>query len=38
MRGADLTGANLRDAWNLTKEQIDSALTDGKTRLPAPLR
>ncbi len=34
LRGADLRGANLMNARGLTREQIDSSLTDGDTRLP----
>ncbi|WP_237285783.1 pentapeptide repeat-containing protein [Streptomyces niveus] len=42
LSGADLSGADLRDtdlsgAVNLTKDQVDSARVDGKTRLPASL-
>ncbi|MGW6310148.1 pentapeptide repeat-containing protein [Streptomyces niveus] len=34
---ASLRGANLTGAENLTRMQVDSARTDGKTRLPAGL-
>lgn len=41
LRRADLRGADLRGALCLTKEQLDTALTDGTTKLPnlpAPCR
>ncbi|MGY3676455.1 pentapeptide repeat-containing protein [Streptomyces sp. TE33382] len=37
LHGADLSGADLRDA-GLTMEQIDSAVTDSDTKLPASSR
>ncbi|MCX4971092.1 pentapeptide repeat-containing protein [Streptomyces sp. NBC_00654] len=38
LRGADLTDADLTDALNLTWEQVESAITDEDTELPASLR
>jgi uncharacterized protein YjbI with pentapeptide repeats len=38
LQGADLQGANLSDVTNLTQKQIDSAITDARTVLPAGLR
>ena len=38
LQGAELQGANLSDATNLTKTQIDSAITDDATVLPSGLR
>lgn len=35
---ADLSGANLSRVKDLTREQVDSALTDSDTQLPASLR
>ena len=35
--GADLQGANLQDAKALTKEQLDPACGDDKTKLPVGL-
>ncbi|MFD6994118.1 hypothetical protein [Streptomyces sp. NPDC059943] len=35
--GADLRNTDLSGAVNLTKDQVDSARVDGKTRLPASL-
>ncbi|MFE3252105.1 pentapeptide repeat-containing protein [Streptomyces sp. NPDC059209] len=37
LSGANLAGADLRGARHLTKEQLNSARVDGKTRLPASL-
>lgn len=37
LRGADLRGANLSGASGLTQEQLDTAITDTKTRLDPPL-
>ena len=34
LSGTNLSGANLRHAVGLTKEQIESAVTDEKTQLP----
>jgi len=38
LQGADLQGANLSEVTNLTQKQIDSAITDSNTVLPAGLR
>lgn len=38
LQGADLQGANLSDVTNLTQKQIDSAITNDTTVLPAGLR
>jgi uncharacterized protein YjbI with pentapeptide repeats len=38
LHGADLQGANLSEVTNLTQKQIDSAITDTATILPAGLR
>lgn len=38
LEGADLQGANLSEVTNLTQTQIDSAITDSRTVLPAGLR
>jgi uncharacterized protein YjbI with pentapeptide repeats len=38
LRGADLRGADLRDAVFLIQSQVDSAVGDATTRLPAALR
>jgi uncharacterized protein YjbI with pentapeptide repeats len=38
LRRADLRGADLRDARGLTRAQVDTATTDGGTRLPLGLR
>jgi len=38
LQGADLQGANLTDVTNLTQRQIDSAITNETTVLPAGLR
>jgi uncharacterized protein YjbI with pentapeptide repeats len=38
LQGADLQGANFTDATNLTQKQIDSAITNSTTVLPAGLR
>jgi len=38
LQGTDLQGANLSDVTNLTQVQIDSAITDDSTVLPAGLR
>ena len=38
LTGADLTGVDLREAKNLTQEQIDSAITDEDTKLPDDLK
>jgi uncharacterized protein YjbI with pentapeptide repeats len=38
LHGADLQGANLSDVTNLTQKQIDSAITNDSTVLPAGLR
>ena len=35
--GADLRGANLRAVWNLTQEQLRSAISDETTELPDDL-
>lgn len=37
LEGTILRGADLRDARNLTKQQIESAVIDNKTLLPAGL-
>jgi hypothetical protein len=37
LRGADLRGTNLEGARGLTRTQIESAVTDGTTRLPGSL-
>jgi hypothetical protein len=37
MRGARLEGADLREAIGLTKEQVQSAIVDEHTTLPASL-
>lgn len=37
LRGADLRGADLSDALFVTRFQIDAAIGDGRTRLPASL-
>jgi uncharacterized protein YjbI with pentapeptide repeats len=37
LAGAHLEGANLADVTNLTQQQIDSAVTDERTVLPAGL-
>ena len=37
LEGTILKGADLRDARNLTKQQIESAIIDAKTLLPAGL-
>ncbi|MEV6080684.1 pentapeptide repeat-containing protein [Streptomyces sp. NPDC052069] len=36
--GADLRGVDLSGAFDLTREQVEAAVTDGDTRLPAALR
>jgi len=38
LQGADLQGANLSDVTNLTQTQLDSAITNHTTVLPAGLR
>ena len=38
LQGAELRGANLAEVTNLTQKQVDSAITDGSTILPAGLR
>ncbi len=38
LQGTELQGANLAEATNLTQEQINSAITDEKTVLPAKLK
>lgn len=38
LRGANLEGANLSDVTNLTQKQVDSAITNDATILPAGLR
>ena len=38
LQGANLQGANLSEVTNLTQKQIDSAITDSSTVLPAGLR
>ena len=38
LRGADLSGADLRETEGLTQEQIDAAMGDQKTQLPAHLK
>jgi uncharacterized protein YjbI with pentapeptide repeats len=38
LQGADLQGANLTDVTNLTQKQIDSAIINDTTVLPAGLR
>jgi uncharacterized protein YjbI with pentapeptide repeats len=38
LQGADLQGANLSDVTNLTQTQVDSAITNATTILPAGLR
>jgi uncharacterized protein YjbI with pentapeptide repeats len=38
LQDADLQGANLSDVTNLTQKQIDSAITNDTTVLPAGLR
>jgi uncharacterized protein YjbI with pentapeptide repeats len=38
LQGAELQGANLTEVTNLTQKQIDSAITDATTVLPAGLR
>ena len=38
LRDCRLNGADLRDALFLTRRQLDSAVTDGSTRLPSRLR
>ena len=38
LQGADLQGANLSEVTNLTQKQVDSAITDSSTVLPAGLR
>ncbi|HTG72581.1 MAG TPA: pentapeptide repeat-containing protein [Terriglobia bacterium] len=38
LNGADLQGANLSDVTNLTQTQIDSAITNSTTVLPAGLK
>jgi uncharacterized protein YjbI with pentapeptide repeats len=38
LQGADLQGANLSEVTNLTQKQVDSAITDSNTVLPAGLR
>jgi uncharacterized protein YjbI with pentapeptide repeats len=38
LQGAELQGANLADVTSLTQPQIDSAITDERTVLPAGLR
>ena len=37
LRGTHLEGANLLGAHGITREQLDSAIIDGETRLPAYL-
>jgi uncharacterized protein YjbI with pentapeptide repeats len=37
LQGAELQGANLTDVTNLTQKQVDSAITDETTILPARL-
>jgi uncharacterized protein YjbI with pentapeptide repeats len=34
---ADLSGADLRDVQGLTREQLDNAICDSRTRLPDDL-
>jgi uncharacterized protein YjbI with pentapeptide repeats len=34
---ADLSGADLRDVQGLTREQLDNAICDSRTRLPDEL-
>jgi len=38
LQGTDLQGANLSDVTNLTQKQVDSAITNDSTVLPAGLR
>jgi len=38
LQGADLQGANLQDVTSLTQTQVNSAITDDKTVLPAGLK
>jgi uncharacterized protein YjbI with pentapeptide repeats len=38
LQGAELQGANLSEVTNLTQQQVDSAITDSTTVLPAALR
>ena len=38
LQGADLQGANLADVTSLTQPQVDSAITDAATVLPAGLK
>jgi uncharacterized protein YjbI with pentapeptide repeats len=38
LQGADLQGANLSEVTNLTQLQVDSAITNDTTVLPAGLR
>ena len=38
LQGADLQGANLSDVTNLTQKQVDAAITNERTVLPAGLR
>jgi len=38
LQGANLQGANLSEVTNLTQKQLDSAITDVQTVLPAGLR
>jgi uncharacterized protein YjbI with pentapeptide repeats len=38
LQGTDLQGANLSDVTNLTQNQINSAITNEKTVLPAGLK
>jgi uncharacterized protein YjbI with pentapeptide repeats len=38
LQGADLQGANLTAVTNLTQKQVDSAITNSSTVLPAGLR
>ena len=38
LQGAELQGANLSEVTNLTQKQVDSAITDTQTVLPAGLR
>lgn len=38
LQGAELQGANLADVTNLTQTQIDAAITDDATVLPAGIR
>jgi uncharacterized protein YjbI with pentapeptide repeats len=38
LQGAELQGANLAEVTNLTRKQLDSAITDETTILPSGLR